>query len=48
VRAGGAEVNGGGETFPVNAGQEVRFTGADQLNAEPDRFGRPINWTNGA
>src|ERR1700676_2414909 len=33
VRNGGVEMNGGGQAFPVAQGQQVRFTGTDQLNA---------------
>src|SRR5581483_4527917 len=44
VREGSAEVNGGGQTFAVNAGQHVRFTGADQLTAQTMDPAAPDSW----
>jgi len=39
VRRGQAQVTGGGADFPVAAGQQVAFTGADTLNADAQPYG---------
>ena len=44
VRSGSAEVNGGGQTFAVNDGQHVRFSGTDQLMAETLEPAQPDEW----
>ena len=44
VRGGRAEVAGGGQSFGVDQGQQVRFTGADTLTAAPGPIGGPDAW----
>jgi hypothetical protein len=39
LRSGHAQVTGGGADFPVDAGQQVTFTGTDSLNANAQPYG---------
>jgi hypothetical protein len=44
VRAGGAEVTGGGQAFPVNPGQQARFSGTDQITSGVEGAPPPDEW----
>jgi hypothetical protein len=44
VRAGEAEVTGGGQAFPVRSGQQGRFSGTDQISSDLEGAPQPDEW----
>ncbi len=44
VRAGEAEVTGGGQAFPVHSSQQGRFSGTDQISSDVQDVPPPDEW----
>lgn len=48
VREGQGQSTGNGQTYTINAGQQVTFTGTTQLNAQMTQIGQPDDFDNWA